>query len=154
MKGRILIMKVTDIFSILIQSGLFGVLLGLVLSGIKFAQAYIDAKTAEITSRIKDTNIKNAVISAEDCVSTVVLEMAQTVVDDLKSKSDDGKLTADEIKQIQADALEKVEKLVSSDVYNTLDTIFGDAEAWIKSKIEAEVKKIKIDTSKTTVSAK
>lgn len=137
-------MKVIDIINILIQTGLFGVLLGLVLSGIKFAQAFIDAKTAEIISRIKDTNIKNAVISAEDCVSTVVLEMSQTVVDDLKSKSADGKLTADEIKQIQEDALAKIEELVSSDVYNTLNTIFGDAEAWIKSKIEAEVKKTKL----------
>jgi hypothetical protein len=140
-------MKITDIFNVLIQSGLLGVLLGLVISGIKFAKAYIDAKTAEIASKIKDTNIKNAITSAEDCVSTVVLEMAQTVVDDLKSKSADGKLTPDEIKQIQADALAKIEKLVSSDVFNTIDTIFGDAEAWIKSKIEAEVKKNKINAA-------
>ena len=138
-------MTVTEVFNLFIQSGLFVVLLGLIVSAIKFAKAYIDAKTAEITSKITDTNIKNAINRAENCVTTVVLEMAQTVVDDLKSKSADGKLTDDEIKQIQADALAKVKQLVSTDVYNTLGIVFGDVEAWIKSKIEAEVKKTKMN---------
>lgn len=140
-------MKATDIFNVLIQSGLFAVLLGLVVSAVKFAKSYIDAKTAETTAKIKDAYIKNAVSSAEDCVTTVVLKMAQTVVDDLKVKSADGKLTDDEIKQIQSDSLAEVEKLVSSDVYNTLGTVFGDTEAWIKCKIEAEVKKIKMNST-------
>ncbi len=140
-------MKSIDIFNMLINSGLFAILLGLVISAIKFAKSYLDAKTAETTAKINDTNIKNAISSAEDCVTTVVLEMSQTVVDDLKAKSADGKLTEDEIKQIQADSLAKIEKLITSDAFNTLDTVFGDAEAWIKSKIEAEVKKYKMNST-------
>jgi hypothetical protein len=140
-------LKSIDIFNMLINSGLFAILLGLVISAIKFAKSYLDAKTAETTAKINDTNIKNAISSAEDCVTTVVLEMSQTVVDDLKAKSADGKLTEDEIKQIQADSLAKIEKLITSDAFNTLDTVFGDAEAWIKSKIEAEVKKYKMNST-------
>lgn len=137
-------MKVSDIITILIQTGIFGVLIGLVVSGINFAKAYVDAKTAETTARIKNLNVKSAISSAEDCISTVVLEMAQTVVDDLKAKSADGKLTDEEIKQIKADTLSQVKTLISTDVYHTLDTVFGDAESWVKCKIEAAVKKYKI----------
>lgn len=138
-------MKPTDIFNMLIESGVFVALLGLVISAIKYAKTYIDTKTAEVTVKIKDQNVKNAISSAEDCITTVVLKFSQTVVDDLKAKSADGKLTADEIKQIQQNSLAEVEKLISSDIFNTIDTVFGDAESWIKCKIEAEVKKLKIN---------
>jgi hypothetical protein len=136
-------MKPTDLFGILIQSGLFGVLLGLVISGLKFAKTYIDAKTAEATAKIKDGNVKSALSAAEDCVTTVVLEMAQTVSDDLKAKSADGKLTAEDAAKIKEDAVTKVQALLSDDVTNTLNTVFGDAEAWVRSKIEAAVKRLK-----------
>ncbi|HEX2938460.1 MAG TPA: hypothetical protein VHO66_06015 [Ruminiclostridium sp.] len=134
----------SDIFTMLMSSGLFVVLLGLVISIIKFGKTWIDSKTAETAARIKDLNIRNAVEAAEDCVSTVVLDMAQTVVDDLKEKSADGKLTNDEIASIQKDALTRVEKLITTDVFNTIDTVFGDAQTWLKFKIEAEVKKLKL----------
>jgi hypothetical protein len=140
-------MKATDVFNIFIQSGFFGMLLGLVISGVKYAKTYLDAKTAETSAKIKDTNIKSAVNSAENCVTTVVLEMAQTVVDDLKSKSTDGKLSSDEIKQIHSDAVDKVHTLLSNDAFNTISTVSGDAEAWISSKIEAAVKKLKLSTA-------
>jgi hypothetical protein len=137
-------MKLTDLLNILIQSGFFAVLLGLVISAIKFAKAYIDTKTAEATAKINDGNVKNAITTAEDCVTTVVLELAQTVTDDLKAKSADGKLTAEDAAKIKEDAVTKVQSLLSDDVTNTLSTVFGDAEAWVRSKIEAAVKKQKI----------
>jgi hypothetical protein len=140
-------MKTADVFNVILQSGLLGVLLGLVVSGVKCAKTYIDTKTAESASKIKDTNINNAVNISENCVSTVVLEMAQTVVDDLKAKSADGKLSPDEIQQIKSDAINKVQTLISTDVYNTLGSVFGDANAWIKSKIEAAVKELKANTT-------
>lgn len=138
-------MKLTELFNILIQSGLFAVLLGLVISAIKYAKAYIDTKTAEATAKIKDSNIRNAITTAEDCVTTVVLELAQTVTDDLKAKSADGKLTPEDAAKIKEDAVTKVQALLSDDVTNTLSTIFGDAEAWVRSKIEAAVKQLKAE---------
>lgn len=137
-------MTADKIFGILIESGIFGLILGLVVSLIRYAKAMIDAKTAEISANIKDSKIRSAISSAEDCVTTVVLEMSQTVVDDLKAKSADGKLTDDEIKAIKSDALEKIKKLISGEIYNTLSTVFGDVEAWLNCKIEAEVKKLKL----------
>ena len=136
-------MKLADLFSLLIQSGLLAAVLGLVISGLKCAKTYIDAKTAEATAKIKDSNVQSALNAAEDCVTTVVLEMAQTVSDDLKAKSADGKLTADDAAKIKEDAVAKIQALLSDDVTNTLNTVFGDAEAWVRSKIEAAVKQLK-----------
>lgn len=141
-------MKASDIFNIIVQSGLLGVLLGLVISGIKCAKAYIDAKSAEATANIKDSNIKSALNTVENCITTVVLELSQTVVDDLKASSADGKLTPDEIAKIKSDAVSKVEALLSTDVSSTLNQVFGDAQAYISSKIEAEVKKLKLAANK------
>lgn len=136
-------MKVEDLLNFLIQSGLLVALLGLGASVIKFAKTYIDAKTAEATAKINDANIKNAISVAEDCVTTVVSELAQTTVDNLKAKSVDGKLTTEEAAQIKADAIAKVKSLLSEDVQETISTIFGDVEQWISSKIEAAVKESK-----------
>jgi hypothetical protein len=142
-------MKATDLWNLLVQSGIFAVLLGLVVSGIKYGKTYLDAKTAETTAKIKDANVKSAINTAEDCVTTVVSELAQTTVEALKAQSADGKLTAEDAESIKATALAKSQSLMSDDVICTLNTVFGNAETWVGSKIEAAVKasKLSIGTS-------
>lgn len=133
-----------QIFSLVIQSGIFSVFLGLVISLIKFAKTLIDAKTAETLNGIKNANVKESLELAKDCVSTVVLELSQTVVDKLKEKAADGKLTEEEIAEVKKIALEKITSLMSENVYGTISEIFGNAENWINEKIESEVKKMKL----------
>lgn len=146
-------MKASDVCNLLIQSGLLGVFAGLAVTGLKHLKAIADAKTAEVTAKIKDANVKNAINSAEDCATTVVLELSQTSVEDLKAKSADGKLTAEDAAQIKADAVAKVQALLSDDVVNTLNTIYGDGQAWLSSKIEAAVKKLKASATQNTSKA-
>lgn len=136
-------MKTEELWNFLIQSGLLATLLGFVVSVIKCAKVYIDAKTAEATAKIKNYNIKNAINAAEDCITTVVEELAQTTADDLKAKSADGKLTAEDAAKIKADAIAKVEALLSDDVQKAVAQIFGDTEQWISSKVEAAVRQLK-----------
>lgn len=145
-------MKATEIFNVLIQSGLLATLLGFVVTGVKYGKSFLDAKTAEVTANIKDANVKNAINSAENCITTVTAEMSQTVGEDLKAKSADGKLTAEDAAQIKADAVAKVQSLLSDDILQTITTVHGDAEAWISSKIEAAVKAAKT-ISATAVAA-
>lgn len=144
-------MKTADLWDLILQSGLLAVFLGFVVSGIKYGKAYIDARTLEATAKIKDANIKNAVNTAEDSITTVVAELAQTTVEDLKAKSADGKLTAEDAEQIKSDAVTKVQELLSDDVTQTLHTIFGDAEKWIDSKIEAAIKASKLAIDSNTI---
>lgn len=136
-------MNSNEILDIIIKSGLLSVLLGLVISLIKFAKVYLDNKTKETSVKIKEETVKKSIELVESCITTVVLELSQTIVDDLKDKSADGKLTDEEKVNIRNLAVEKVKQLMTDDVYTTLDEVFGSAEKWIIEKIEAEVKKIK-----------
>lgn len=137
--------------NVVISSGMLAAVLGLVLSAAKYAKALVDAKTAEVTAKIKSDDVKHAVSNAEDCVTTTVYKLAQTTVDDLKSAAADGKLTAEEAAVVKSHALAEVKTLLSADVSKTLDTAFADADSWIKSKIEAAVKQLHIDAPTPTV---
>lgn len=141
------------IVTLIVNSGIFAVLLGLLASVITLAKKQIDARVAEVAANIKDTNIKSAVSTAENCIETVVYETAQTTVDALKSASADGKLTTDDASTIKADAVAKIKQLMSDEVYNSLHTIFGDADAWIESKLEAAVKDLKIKSPAAVLAA-
>lgn len=132
-----------DLFNALIQSGILVVFAGLAVSAIKYGKAILDAKTLQVTATIKDANEKKAINAAENCVTTVVLKEAQTVADDLKAKAADGKLTTEDAAKIKADAITEVQKLLSDDVLQTLDTLFGDSEAWVDNKIEACIRQLK-----------
>lgn len=137
-------MNGNTVFNILAQSGILALLLGLLASLLTLAKKMVDAKIGEITAKIKDANLRGAVETAENCVTTVVFELSQTLVDDLKTLSTDGKLTPADAAKIKASAVEKSRQLMSDEVYGSLQTVFGDADAWISSKIEAGVKQLKI----------
>ena len=140
-----------EVVNMVIQSGLLAALLALVISGITYGKAWLDAKTKEMNTGIKDKNVKNAISTAEDCVTTAVLEMSQTVADDIKAKSADGKLTDYEAVQIKADALARVKQLIGAEGETAINSIFGDGEAWLISKIEAAVKINKSSSNATLV---
>lgn len=137
-------MNSNEILDIIIKSGLLSVLLGLVISLIKFAKTYIDNKTKETSAKIKDQTTRESIDIVESCITTVVLELSQTIVDDLKDKAADGKLTDEEKASVRNLAVAKVQQLMTDEVYTTLGEVFGNTEKWIEEKIEAEVKKIKI----------
>lgn len=138
-------MNESQMIGAVLQSGLLAAVLGLILSGVKYIKGMVDAKTAEVTAKIKDTNIKHAVSTTEDCVTTTVYKLAQTTTDDLKAAAADGKLTAEEAAQVKENALAEIKHMVGSDALATLDTVFSDVDSWLKSKIEAAVKQLHID---------
>jgi hypothetical protein len=139
-------MNSTNIVGIIIQSGILAAALGFVVSVFRYGKALADAKTQEVTAKIKDQNLKQAATTAEDCITTAVLEIAQTTVDDLKEAAADGKLTDEEKEQVKAAAFSRAKELISTDVFSALDSITGNVDEWIKSKIEAAVKKLAVDS--------
>lgn len=141
-------MNSEQIIDFIIQSGLLGVLLGLLISAIKYAKTFLDNKTNETISKINDENIKNAIFITQDIVSTVVLELSQTMVDEMKSKTADGKLSAEDIQTLKEVAVGRIEGLMSEKVYGTISEVFGNVEGWIVEKIEAEIRKTKNSIAK------
>lgn len=143
----------TTVVNYLIQSGYLAAAASVAVSAIKYGKSVLDAKTAQLTANIKNESAKNAVNTAEDCVSTVVSELSQTTVESLKAAAADGKLTAADAAEIKATAFQKAQALMSDDVIHTLNTLYGDAEAWTNSKIEAAVKALKANTVSTAPAA-
>lgn len=143
----------TTVVNYLIESGYLAAAATLAGSAIKYGKSVLDAKTAQLTANIKNESVKNAVNTAEDCVSTVVSELSQTTVETLKAKAADGKLTAADAAEIKATAFQKAQALMSDDVIHTLNTLYGDAEVWTNSKIEAAVKALKVNMVSTAPAA-
>lgn len=141
-------MSSEQIMDFIIQSGLLGVLVGLLVSVIKYAKTFLDNKTNETLSKINDENIKNAIFITQDLVSTVVLELSQTMADEMKKKTADGKLSAEDVKTLKSVAIERIEKLMSEKVYSTINEVFGNVENWLNEKIESEVRKSKTNLLK------
>lgn len=80
--------------------------------------------------------IRSVIEQAEDFISTAVIETNQVLVDALKEKNEDGKLSAEEVKLAFNTTLSKVYDLMDKDMLESLDMVVADTQKWITSKIE------------------
>lgn len=96
--------------------------------GIHELRKYVKKKTGNET-------VMFAFDRLADLTQTTVAELNQT----FKRASEDGKLTADEIKEIQYTAISRVKSQIPTDVKDILDKATGDLDKWVKSKIEEAV---------------
>lgn len=100
--------------TILIQVGICAV----IVIGIMFLNKALKSKGIDI--------FNNQLINIEDLVLKVVKYLNQTVVDKLKEESEDGKLTDEQIAEIQNNALSTVMKLLNSDTMTALAEKYGE----------------------------
>ena len=85
----------------------------------------------------EDSRIANLLIDAgENCIRTSVVQTNQTIVDNLKAKSTDGKLTAQEAKDIFSIAFDTATKLMGATLVTKLKELVPDFQLWMTSKIE------------------
>lgn len=88
--------------------------------------------------------INNDLIKVEDVVVKVVKYLNQTVVDGMKEASDDGKLTDEQISDIQSKALDLIYKLLDSNAIKSLISKYGENYTdYIKVLIENSVVDVK-----------
>ena len=81
--------------------------------------------------------IKAFLAEATDAVSTAVTYTSQTFVDALKKE---GIFDKDKQQEALKKSLDKAISLLSESAKNALTDIYGDLEAYLTSKIEAEVR--------------
>lgn len=96
-----------------------------------------------LADKFKLSNIKDGVKIVETAAEQTVLELKQTVVDDLKAAAEDGKLTKDEIAMLGAKLIDLTLKKLSSSVVTLLTKAEIDIVALIKSSGEAFIAEIK-----------
>lgn len=113
----------------------------LAVIGIMIRESFI--KLNDLTSNNKMFN--KALLAVNECAKTVVRSLNQQIVDDLKKKSKDGKLTNAEAKEILLRACEKIDNLLTDEVKETIMEIYGDYEEYLRLSIERAVSEAKTD---------
>lgn len=101
------------------------------------------AKLASLIQvKVDNAALEGVLLRLNDVVGTVVLELEQTLVKDLKAAlADDGKLSAEEKARIKDAAISKIKQLLGQDGLNKLLQVLGlkSPDALLESKIEAAV---------------
>lgn len=96
-----------------------------------------------LADKIKLSNIKDGVKIVESAAEQTVLELKQTVVDDLKAAAKDGKLSKEEIADLGAKLVSMTISKLSTAVLDLLVKARIDIVALIKSAGEAFIAEIK-----------
>ena len=104
---------------------------------------YLRRKSEQIIAQTDNMTIKAFLVEATDAVSTAVTYTSQTFVDALKKE---GKFDKDKQQEALKKSLDKAISLLSESAKNALTDIYGNLEAYLTSKIEAEVRSQKTGT--------
>lgn len=96
-----------------------------------------------LKARTGNENLAAALTRLTDTVNTVVAEVQQTIVTELRKKTADGHLSAQEIAEIKAAALERIRKYLGPDGVQILGQYLkldqNGVISFIGAKIEAAV---------------
>ena len=98
-----------------------------------------NAKVAEIAAKTKDARLKAVIADVGSAVATAVDSLAQTTVESLKAASADGKLTADDAKNILIQAATKAETMLTADTIAFVQRQSKDVGEYLVDKIEAYI---------------
>lgn len=125
------------ILTVLIQVGICAAIVGLVGYILKI----LKSKGIDL--------INSDLVDVEGIVTKVVRYLNQTIVDKMKEASEDGKLTDDQINEIQNKALDLIYKLLDSSTIDSLISKYGENYTeYIKILIENSVVDAKNDDLK------
>jgi endonuclease/exonuclease/phosphatase (EEP) superfamily protein YafD len=137
-------MDTDTVIGFLVSSGLMVAILALAMSALRYLKLFLDAKIAELLAKQKSEAITAAVAKANDAIWTVVMQLAQETVDNLKEKALDGKLTPDEITMLRDTAYARSIELMGQQTYGLLNAYAEDVRAWIYTKIDALSRETKL----------
>lgn len=132
------------------DSSLVVVIIALLSLGLAYFTYFLSKYTDKLTQQIKNikdegerTIFENALKDFHDVVDKTVKFTEQVVVKDLKEKSSDGVLSTDDLKEIGADALNKVLENISPKTKTILEKNIVDLEKYATATIETKVFDIK-----------
>lgn len=104
-------------------------------------------KVCDDTKSKTNNEMLNYAINAVNSISvTVVKAFNQQIVNDLKTKSEDGKLTIDEIRMIKNDAIDTIKDSLTDTIKETIETAYGDLDQYISNAIESAIADVKTET--------
>lgn len=110
---------------------------------INFTTKYINNKVDQIqatTKLSKYTQMNQYIDTVQSVIIMAVQSVSQTYVDSLKKNGQWNETTANIAKD---KAITLAKSLITTDSENAIETIFGDFEKYIDTKVEEIVKKLK-----------
>jgi len=96
-----------------------------------------------LRSKTQNEVLMSAIDEFEVVADHVVMSLQQTVVDGLKEKSEDGKLTADEIKDVAQMAIDMFISDISTKSLEVIENNTDDISAYIANLIESRLFQLK-----------
>lgn len=114
---------------------------GLVLTGVIIP--LINAVLTWLKSKIKNETLHTAFNEAREVACTVVSSLQQTVVNDIKEKTVNGKLTDEQAKEIAHTAINMFLSDLSEKSLKVLEDNADDVNAYIGRLIETQLLKLK-----------
>lgn len=122
---------------------LLPIVVALLVALIGYGVAYLRQKTQEINNKIARESLDAALAEAEIVAINAVQATKQTLVDELKARSEDGKLTRQEALEAIEAAKKRFLASISKDSLNVLIAALGPVETWLENLLEAKVAEIK-----------
>lgn len=101
------------------------------------------ANKEKIREGVKNDQLFKYIDLAGKTVTDVVLSLNQSVVNDMKAKAEDGKLTEEEILEIKDKALSLIQSSLSDSAVEALSTVYKDLPTVYQIWIEKAVSKSK-----------
>jgi len=92
---------------------------------------------------VQNEQLRGIMNRATTAAHLAVAGVQQTVVDDLKRLSADGRLTGDDAREALADAKAWARRLLGPDGIAQMNAIVGDADDWLVAMIEQAVREQK-----------
>lgn len=102
-----------------------------------FLVQFLRRKSEQIGAQIDSLDTKELLAEVTEAVTTAVTYTSQTYVDALKAS---GNFTKENQEEALKKAVEQAERLLTAEARSFLEKAYGDLNAYLVSKIEAEVR--------------
>lgn len=107
--------------------------------------SFLNTKKEEAKTKTNNETVKTYIDLVADNATNVVESLNQTLVEQLKAASADGKLTAEDATNIKNTAFTMLVDTLSDDVLEIIGTVFGDTKTYLNNVIEKAVTSSKKD---------
>ena len=131
-------MNWTDTFNTIFQIAI----IPLILAGTTYLISLISAYTKELKERTNNEKANMYLGMLEDTITKAVIATSQTYVDALKDKN---AFDEDAQKEAFLKTYKAVIAVLTEDAYTYLNTVVGDLESYIATRIEYNVKATKLN---------
>ncbi len=106
---------------------------------IGYGVALLRKKIEEIDNEIARRSLSAALVEAESVGTDAIRATNQVLVDELRSRSEDGKLTKDEAHEAMGVATDYFVRHVTSDSMRILEASLGPIQEWLEGFLEAKL---------------